>query len=183
MSSELFSSGLRRFPQTGTFTGTAASITGPIVSSTPANAAFVALGVKPKQFRCRGVQILFAANANDATGNFGLWARQTLMSPTVLENEIPNGPVISLGTGTFTAGNIVSPANSADFLADTITFTPSTFLGGLLSTLGAATPFVWSPADNTPALLRIEDLGNYDIYVDVWRGTASDVETYVEINT
>jgi len=185
MSSDLYSSGLVRYPHTGTFTGSAASITGPVVTSTPANATLIQIGgVKPKMFRCRGVQIMFAANADNATGNFGLWARQAIMSPA--SNEIANGPVISLGTGTFTAGNIVSPANSTDFFADTITFTASAFLTNLLTTLGAASPLVHSPADNTPAVLRIEDIGNYDLYVDVWRAGASpatDVETYVEVNT
>lgn len=182
MSTDLYSSGLRRYPATGSFTSSAATITGAVVSATPPSTAFVQLGgVKPKMFRARGVQIMFAANADNATGNFGLWARQALISTA--ENEIAHGPVISLGTGTFTAGNIVSPANSSDFMADTITFTPSTFLTNLLTTLAAASPLVWSPADNTPAVLRIEDLGNYDLYVNVWRNSASDVETYVEINT
>lgn len=176
---DLYSSGLVRF---GPFFTTAASITGPVITSAPTGSVLVQLGgSKPNNIRYRGVQLTFGSNADNATGNFALWARQNLVGSG--GSELSGGPVISLGTGTFTSGNIVFPSSSGDFLADTITFTPSTFLSGLMSTLGAATPFVWSPADNTPALLRIEDLGNYDIYVDVWRNSATDVEVYVETNT
>lgn len=176
---DLYSSGLNRY---GPFTATAATITGPLITAPTASSVLVQLGgSKPNNIRYRGVQLLFAANADNATGNFAIWARHNFVNAQ--QADISGNTIISLGTGTFTAGNIVSPASPTDFIADTVTFTPSTFLGGLMSTLGAAAPFVWSPADNTPAVLRIEDLGNYDIYVDMWRGTAGDVEVYVETNT
>ncbi len=182
MSFNLYSSGMNRF---GPFTATAATITGPLITAPTASSVLVQLGgSKPNNIRYRGVQLMFAANTDNATGSFAIWARHNFVNAQ--QADISGNTIISLGTGAFTAGNIVSPAAATDFIADTLTFTASAFLTNLLTTLGAAAPLVHSPADNTPAVLRIEDLGNYDIYVDVWRAGASpatDVEVYVETNT
>jgi hypothetical protein len=140
--------------------------------------------VKPRSLRHRGIQMMFTSNADNATGEFAVWARFAGVSDG---NEVAGGPIISLGTGTFTSGSAVGVSGgtiaSTEFIADTVTFTPSAFCTALLGNLSASY-FAHSPANNTVGLLRIEDTGNLDIIIDVWRAaglSAASVSAYYEV--
>ena len=177
--SDLYASGLTRLSGAA-FTTTAAAISGTYSSTN--NVRLVRMGaVKPRSLRHRGIQMMFTSNADNATGVFAVWARFAGVSDG---NEVTGGPIISLGTGTFTSGSAIGASGgtigASEFIADTVAFTPSAFCTALLGNLSASY-FAHSPADNTVGLLRIEDTGNLDIIIDVWRNSATSVSAYYEV--
>lgn len=131
--------------------------------------------------RDRTVELtFFGLGADDSTINYRVTAVEESNSVTAAgvlddyQEQVLGDGVITLGTqlGVSTKG-----ATTAHRLADTLTFTPTTFCTKMAGAYGGVAPVVYSPADNTEARLWIPDVGNAKyirVYFDLDTATAAN---------
>lgn len=163
---------------------TAFSALAPRTASPPS--VLIPLGNSKERDRCLEVSF-FGTGADNATINYKVTVLDMSDSVTTAgvrddyqEQSLGEG-IATLGT---TVGTATRGATSAHRLADTLTFTASTFCTQMVSAYGGTAPVLYSPADNTEARIWIPETGNaryVKIYFDL--GTATAANCYVKYGT
>lgn len=126
----------------------------------------------------RGAEIIpFGTGGNNKTGSGKLWLIDLIEPPESSNIESAKPAKLRIAraalTFDFTCGNLAGAASSVlldtEFLADTIAaVTKTAFFTQLLSAYGVDV-YTHSPADDTPALLILPDLGNrWAFYLDMF---------------
>lgn len=162
-----------------------------------ASANIVSLGrvgdaTAPRQ---RGCEVTFVGvGADNATGSYRIWqVKRGRASGT--SSQANDMELAYLGAGTFTLSSSVGAASattvlSTERVADTVTFTQATAsttpkgIGDVLENVfGSPAAAAYSPADNTPGRLWVPEIGNGDLYVELWVGTATSVNAVVDVGS
>lgn len=149
----------------------------------------------PAAPRSRGCELtFFGAGADNATGNYRVWQvkRGRAGFATLGGNDLE---LAFLGGGTFTLSTAVGAAAattvlSTERIADTVTWTQGTAstspkgMGDALEAVyGSPAAAAYSPADNTPGRLFVPELGNGDLLIELWVGTATGVNCVVDVGS
>ena len=145
----------------------------------------------------RGMRVEFVgAGADDSTFNYRMWAVTPRLAATANMNAYTYGEIVSLGLVNYGIGTGIlstqvgtgNPVAADNRYADTLTFTladGTTTPTGVGDVYGSAynlgTPTVYSPTNNSGAVLAIPDLSNlWGIVIEFDLGTATSMNALVE---
>ncbi len=131
------------------------------------------------------VQVI-GTGADNATINFKLWAVHKSTpagnAPATADLRLIASGTATLGTCTLASGDDLLRSGetaSSVRIADTISLTQTDYGAALATAMGSPGVQVSSPADNTPAVILVPDLGDADPLIEFDLGTATGADAIV----